>query len=77
MKAMFLLVSWSAKNFQKRQVLHMEYGKTVTNWDQQTKINTLYLHFESAIQRVLHKRCNIATSLDLEFPGLISFTNAM
>ena len=55
----------------------MEYGKTVTNWDQQTKINTLYLHFESAIQRVLHKRCNIATSLDLEFPGLISFTNAM
>ena len=77
MKAMPLLVSWSAKNFQNKQVLHMEYGKAVANWNQQTRINKLYLHFENTIQRVLHKRHNIAASLDLEFPELISFTNAI
>ena len=77
MKAMPLLVSWSAKNFQNKQVLHMEHGKAVTNWNQQNRINKLYLHFENTIQRVLHKRRNIAASLDLEFPEIISFTNAM
>ena len=55
----------------------MEYGKAVTNCNQQTRINKLYLHFENAIQRVLHKKRNTAASLDLEFPKLISFTNAM
>ena len=77
MKSMPRLVSWSAKNFQNKQVLHTEYGKVVTNWNQETRINKLYLHFKNTIQRVLHKRRNIATSLDLEFPELISFTNAM
>ena len=77
MKAMPLLVSWNAKNFQNKQVLHMEYRKAVTNWDQQTLINTGYLHFENAMQRVLHKKRNIASSLNLEFPELISFTNAI
>ena len=41
MKAMSLLVSWNAKNFQIKKVLHMEYGKAVTNWNQQTRINKL------------------------------------
>ena len=77
MKAVPLPVSWSAKNFQNKQVLHMEYGKAATNWNQQTKINKLYIHFENTIQRVLHKRRNSATSLDLEIPESISLTNAM
>ena len=52
----------------------MKYGKAATNRNQQTRIKKLYLHFENTILRELHKRRNSATSLDLEFPELISFT---
>ena len=52
----------------------MKYGKAATNWNQQTRIKKLYLHFENTIERELHKTHNSATSLDLEFPELISFT---
>ena len=74
MKAMSLLFAWRAKNFLNKQVLHMKYGEAATNWKKQTRDNKLYLHFEITIQRELHKRRNSATSLDLEFPELISFT---